>query len=319
MPAPRKPTLETLRALHRLHPQAIAVRKSFDRCSSIRSRSMPHALQAKMVAGGRGGYCFEQNLLFASVLRAARLQAAGGSPAAPALDRRRPGRRRPRTHLSTFRSTPTARSSSSDVGFGGNMLTAPLLFRHLVMSRSRRMSRSGSVDHDGASIVQAKLNGDWTPLSSPSISGETLPADYEMGNWFTSAHPKSLFINEPLGRARRARIAAMRLFDNAAHRAPAQRRHAKRRTLAQRCRVARRAHRSHSYKVSRQLDPSLDAALARACRGLVMRRGRRTDRASPAAAGNRQARAAAVMAATAMSGSKSDPKKRRIPANPICA
>ena len=31
---------------------------------------MPASLHAKLVAGGRGGYCFEQNLLFGHVLRA---------------------------------------------------------------------------------------------------------------------------------------------------------------------------------------------------------------------------------------------------------
>ena len=65
----RKPTLATLRELHRRQPQAIA----FENLSPMMGQAVPidaPSLHSKMVAGGRGGYCYEQNLLFASVLEA---------------------------------------------------------------------------------------------------------------------------------------------------------------------------------------------------------------------------------------------------------
>jgi N-hydroxyarylamine O-acetyltransferase len=65
---PRTPTLATLRDLHRLHPQAIP----FENLDSLTGRVpdlTPAGLQAKLVDGGRGGYCFEQNMLFRAGLR----------------------------------------------------------------------------------------------------------------------------------------------------------------------------------------------------------------------------------------------------------
>ena len=49
-----------------------------------------------------------------------------------------------------------------------------------------------------ALVEEAKLNGAWTPLYAFDFS-ETHPVDYEMGNWFTSAHPSSIFVNGLLG------------------------------------------------------------------------------------------------------------------------
>ena len=67
-----------------------------------------------------------------------------------------------------------------------------------------------------------------------------------------------------------------------------------------------------------QLD-GLDPALARLAAATIMSRRRTTDRASPAADGNKPARAAAVTAVIAISGSKSDPKSGSIPGSPTCA
>ena len=61
------PTAETLTALHRAHVLAIP----FENLDILLGRpirlDLP-SLQAKLVHGRRGGYCFEQNALFAAVL-----------------------------------------------------------------------------------------------------------------------------------------------------------------------------------------------------------------------------------------------------------
>jgi len=65
---PRDASLKTLRDLHYLHPQAIA----FENLDPLLGRPVkldPASLQEKLVEGGRGGYCFEHNTLFAGVLR----------------------------------------------------------------------------------------------------------------------------------------------------------------------------------------------------------------------------------------------------------
>src|SRR5690242_20548060 len=62
------PTLDSLRALHLHHAQSIA----FENLDSLSGRppnlDLP-SLERKLVYDGRGGYCFEQNLLFSHVLR----------------------------------------------------------------------------------------------------------------------------------------------------------------------------------------------------------------------------------------------------------
>src|SRR5690606_14922037 len=73
---PRTPTLETLRALQRLHPAAIP----FENLSPFAGAPVSlelDAIQQKLVHDGRGGYCFEQNSLFLEVLRALGFRASG--------------------------------------------------------------------------------------------------------------------------------------------------------------------------------------------------------------------------------------------------
>ena len=57
------PTLETLQALIYAHSSAIAY-ESIDVLLDRPPDLTLAALQKKMVAGKRGGYCFEQNMLF---------------------------------------------------------------------------------------------------------------------------------------------------------------------------------------------------------------------------------------------------------------
>jgi N-hydroxyarylamine O-acetyltransferase len=60
---PRAPTLITLRALVAAHSRAIAYESIdvlLDRPPTLDLAS----LQTKMIIGWRGGYCFEQNMLF---------------------------------------------------------------------------------------------------------------------------------------------------------------------------------------------------------------------------------------------------------------
>ena len=47
-------------------------------------------------------------------------------------------------------------------------------------------------------VEEAKINGAWMPLYAFDFA-DTHPVDYEMGNWFTSAHPNSIFVNGLLG------------------------------------------------------------------------------------------------------------------------
>src|SRR5438128_2583474 len=65
--AERRATLDMLRAIHVGHPEAIA----FENLKPLLKwpiRLDAPSLQQKLVRAGRGGYCFEQNLLLSNVL-----------------------------------------------------------------------------------------------------------------------------------------------------------------------------------------------------------------------------------------------------------
>ncbi len=186
----RKPNLATLRELHRGQPQAIA----FENLSPMMGQAVPidaPSLHAKMVAGGRGGYCYEQNLLFASVLEALgfkyrhltgwpRWQLPRGVPL-------------PRTHLLLLVDIE-GEDWLADVGFGGNTLTAPLLLRSRE-TQATPHEPARIVDHDGRLMVQGQIRGEWHNLVEFGLEQQSF-AELEMGNWFTSAYPRSRFKSE---------------------------------------------------------------------------------------------------------------------------
>lgn len=202
---PRNASLATLRALHDLHPQAIA----FENLDPLLGRPVKldlPSLEQKLVHGGRGGYCFEQNLLFADVLRQL------GFPVREATARVRwgapPGFTTPRTHAILIVEAADE-TYLADVGFGGNVLTAPIVLG----SRAEQATPHEPcrlVDDGGRVVVEAKLTGVWMQLYATDFA-ETHLIDYELGNWFTSAHPGSIFVNGFMGaRAEPGRRYAMR-------------------------------------------------------------------------------------------------------------
>jgi N-hydroxyarylamine O-acetyltransferase len=200
----RKPNLATLRELHRRQPQAIA----FENLSPMLGQPVPidaPSLHNKMVTGGRGGYCYEQNLLFASVLEALgfKFRHLTGWPRWQAT----PERPLPRTHLLLLVDVE-GEEWVADVGFGGNTLTAPLLLR----SRDEQATPhepARLMDHNGHLMIQVKIGGKWHDLVEFGLEQQNF-AELEMGNWFTSAHPRSRFKAELfLARADEGRRYAM--------------------------------------------------------------------------------------------------------------
>jgi N-hydroxyarylamine O-acetyltransferase len=191
---PRKATLETLCELHRLHPQAIP----FENLDPLLGRPVkldPASLQAKLIDGGRGGYCFEHNLLFADVLRQLGFTVQEGSArvrwSVP------DGVKTPRVHCLLFVEAE-GEDYLADVGFGGNVLTAPLKLSSRDEQKTPHEDFRLIDEEDDRVVQEAKINGSWTPLYAYDFA-ETHPVDYEMGNWLTSAHPQSIFVNGLLG------------------------------------------------------------------------------------------------------------------------
>lgn len=185
---PRTPTIETLRALHELHPASIV----FEAIDVLLGRGVdlsPAAVDAKMIGSRRGGYCFEQNGLFKRVLTAigfeveglvarVRWMAPAGAPP------------RPRTHMA-LRVTVDGEPWLADVGFGGCVPTAPLRM-DTVAPQPTRHETFRVIPFGASHLVQARLDGAWIPLYELSREPQ-LDADYELANWFTATHPTSHF------------------------------------------------------------------------------------------------------------------------------
>ncbi len=190
----RDASVATLRELHNLHPQAIA----FENLDPLLGRPVKldaASLQAKLVEGGRGGYCFEHNSLFADVLRQLGFKVQEGTArvrwAVPQ------GVRTPRVHCILFVAAE-GDDYLVDVGFGGNVLTAPLKLNSRHEQKTPHEDFRLVDENDRVIIQEAKINGAWTPLYAYDFA-DTHPADYEMGNWLTSTHPQSIFVNGLLG------------------------------------------------------------------------------------------------------------------------
>lgn len=190
---PREATLETLRALHNLHPQAIAF-ENLDPLLKRPVRLDPASLQAKLVEGGRGGYCYEQNLLFAHVLRA--LGFSVSEHAARVLWNVPAGVNTPRVHMLLLVDLDGERYLV-DVGFGGNVLTAPLLLNSTAEQATPHESFQVLTDGDRY-LLQFKMRDTWAKLYRFDLS-EQLQGDHEQGNWFVSTHPHSIFVNGLMG------------------------------------------------------------------------------------------------------------------------
>ena len=187
---PRTSTLETLRALHELHPAAIpfeAIDVLLDRGVDI----SPAAVEAKLITARRGGYCFEQNGLFRRVLEALGFEVEPliarvvwmAPPDAP---------RGPRSHMA-LKVTIDGEPWLADVGFGGKVLTTPIRFD---------LETPQPTGHEAFRLVQSplgrrldvELETGWSPAYELSAD-RVVEMDFVAANWFTSTYPTSLFRN----------------------------------------------------------------------------------------------------------------------------
>jgi N-hydroxyarylamine O-acetyltransferase len=180
------PSAAVLEALHLGH----ATRIPFENLDVLLRRPIRlelEAIQAKLVAGGRGGYCFEHNLLFAAVLRAA------GFPVRQlaARVRYRTERVLPRTHMLLLVHADGS-DLIADVGFGGEGLLLPIPLT--VGAESRQFAWTYRIVEDtGQWLLQSLRQDVWQDLYAFTREPQLL-ADYEMANHYTSTHPDSRFV-----------------------------------------------------------------------------------------------------------------------------
>lgn len=179
----RAPTLATLQGLVFAHAHAISY-ESLDIMLGRVPKLDVGSLQKKMIDGGRGGYCFEQNMLFRAGLRSLgyRVTSLQGR-VVRGLDIDAP---RPAIHMLLIVHLPEG-DYLADVGFGNLAPTAPLLFKPGVEQETPHETMR-FIDVGGELTLQSKLGAEWAHvyrvIPYPRYDGE-----YEITNWFTSTHP----------------------------------------------------------------------------------------------------------------------------------
>ncbi len=156
---PATPRLETLREIHRLHPQAIA----FENLNPLMRwpiRLDIRSLQDKLVTDRRGGYCYEHNLLLKRALEEIGFRVVG--LAARVLLNQSEDAVRPRTHM-LLQVDIDDEIWIADVGFGGMTLTAPLrLVEQVPQTTPHEPFRLTRLFGDYA--LQAEVRGAWRTL-----------------------------------------------------------------------------------------------------------------------------------------------------------
>jgi N-hydroxyarylamine O-acetyltransferase len=184
----RTATLDTLRAIHLHHPQAIP----FENLNPLLGwpvRLDAESLEQKLVRDGRGGYCFEQNLLLSHVLRALGFQVTG--LAARVLWNVPDSVVTPRGHMVLLVDLDDD-AYIVDVGFGGLTLTGPLRLQpgaeQATPHEPFRLTRAGE-----GLVMEARINAEWVALYRFDLQEQLLP-DYEVTNWYLSNHPASHFV-----------------------------------------------------------------------------------------------------------------------------
>jgi N-hydroxyarylamine O-acetyltransferase len=183
----RRPTLETLRELQRLHPLAIPF-ENLDTLSGKPVRLDLESLERKLVRSRRGGYCFEQNLLFKQVLRALGFEVA--ALAARVVWERPADEPRPRTHM-VLLVEDGGRRYVCDVGFGGLTATAPIELTPDVEQptphETFRVVR-GPAEY----AVEARVRGEWKRLYRFDLQ-EQQDIDIDVLNHYVMSHADSPF------------------------------------------------------------------------------------------------------------------------------
>jgi N-hydroxyarylamine O-acetyltransferase len=185
------PTLDTLSALHLRHVGNIP----FSTIEALLAPPLPldlRRIQQKLVHDRQGGYCVEQNLLFATVLEelgfsvtmlAAKVRSGSPDP------RPRPV---PRPHL-LLSVRFGERTWLADVGFGGDGLMLPLPF--VVGEQTDQFGwKYRLVAEEHEYVLQNLRQDGWSDLYSFSLLPQA-PTDLVMMHHFCTTHPKSALLN----------------------------------------------------------------------------------------------------------------------------
>jgi N-hydroxyarylamine O-acetyltransferase len=182
----RLPNHALLELLHLAHATHIPF-ENLDILLGRRIHLDVESLQAKLIRSGRGGYCFEHNLLFAAVLEQLEFQVTRLA----ARVRWGTTRLLPRTHM-LLKVDLEGGSWLADVGFGGEGLLKPLpLISGQVMQQYLWSYRI--VEETGLWVLQSLHDKVWQDLYAFTLEPQFL-VDFEMANHYVSTFPASPFV-----------------------------------------------------------------------------------------------------------------------------
>ncbi len=188
----READVRTMKGVHRAHAASIPF-ENLDIQLGRRIRLDPASLQAKLVGGRRGGYCFEQNGLLLGALTALGFDVTPLAAWVPADDA--PGGLR--THM-LLRVDLDHEPWIADVGFGADGIAEPM-----------PLEDGATAEQDGRRYRLVKQADDlwvlqrdradrhhgvgWFDLYAFTLEPAT-SEDYEIGNRYTSTDPGSPFV-----------------------------------------------------------------------------------------------------------------------------
>ncbi|MFF1841308.1 arylamine N-acetyltransferase [Streptomyces sp. NPDC058232] len=192
----RLPTAEVLRSVHRAHALGIPFENLDPVLGSAPSLTLAD-LEAKLVRGERGGYCYEQNTLLAAALTALGFKIT--LLCARVLLGTAPGEVRPRTHMLMRAEVPGEPTPYlADVGFGaGSSLLEPIpLVADAELHDAPRRHRLVHPPHDGPlelwKLQTHTPDGEWQDQYAFTLEPFEAP-DYEVINWHIATNPRSPF------------------------------------------------------------------------------------------------------------------------------
>ncbi len=183
---PAQPTLAVLRALCLRHLSHIA----FENIAPFLGQPVdldPETLQAKLVRSRRGGYCQEHNALFHDVLSALGFSVVALGGRVTSAYRGQPA---PLTHRLTLVELSEG-SFIADVGLGGRSPTAPIRLEPGTEQNTPHGTYRVTREHEVFEL-QVQTRDRWDDMYQFTLDPQS-HVDFEVANWFTSTHPRSLF------------------------------------------------------------------------------------------------------------------------------
>ena len=209
---PVAPDITTLHAIALRHPLAIP----FENLNALTGRPVPldiATLQQKMLRDGRGGWCFEHNVLLGTALRAIGFKVNG--LAARVMWNAPAGAVTARSHM-VLHVDLDGQPYIADAGFGGLTLTAPLRLEAGV-EQDTPHEPFRLTPLDGSFVVEARIRDEWKALYRFDLQRQVI-ADYEVSSWYLCTNPRSHFLTTLVAaRAHADRRHALRNTELAVH------------------------------------------------------------------------------------------------------